>query len=457
MLKNFPATSNPDVRSITELVDVQGTTFFGRSPDAGGPSLWKSNGTVKGTVLVKQFPEVAGASIRELTVVGDRLFFVVDDGEHGAEPWISDGTSEGTRMLKDITPGPDSSSLRELVAVQNTLFFVRTVPGSEPHEELWKSTGTETGTVRVKDLGAQPPGGGIAIGLNASGSVLYFSGLDPEHGREPWKSDGTEAGTTLVKDIFPGTTGSFPNFSVFVEDGVNYFAGTDPVHGRELWRSDGTESGTVLVEDIVPGPDSSRPRPFTLFKGQLYFTSSESPKGDLRLRRLQPGNTRSEPIIDIPNPFGPGAPPPVEPRVLNAAEAAGQLFMTVTFPDLTEPAPQDVQLWRTDGTQSGTRLLHKPLFISDRYPPPNLIPAGDHVLFTGSSPETGNELWTSDGTVEGTRVLKDFLPGPTGSAPLFLTRSDGSLFFVNQGADRGEQLWKLPLHKHQHPGPRAER
>ncbi|WNG29185.1 hypothetical protein F0U62_38220 [Cystobacter fuscus] len=447
LLKSFPAMNDPSIRGITELVEFRGATFFGRSPDTGGPSLWRSNGTGQGTVLVKQFPAVAGASISELTVVGGRLYFVADDGEHGAEPWISDGTSQGTRMLEDLTPGPGSSSLEELVAVRNTLFFLRTYPGTPIHQELWKSDGTGAGTVRVKDLGTVASGE-IAIGLTASGGTLYFSGWDPEHGREPWKSDGTEAGTTIIKDINPGPPSSFPNFPVFIAEGVDYFAATDAVHGRELWRSDSTESGTVLVEDIVPGPDGSRPRPFSVFKGQLYFTSSESPDGAVRLRKLEPGQTHSEHITDIPNPFGPGAPAPQEPLVINAAEAGGQLFMTVYFPGLTSPTPRDAQLWCTNGTESGTRLLHKPLFISDRYRPPNLIPMGDHVIFTGSSPEAGDELWVTDGSVRGTRVLKDLLPGANSSAPLFLTRSNGELFFVAQGADRGEQLWKLPRHKH---------
>lgn len=446
LLRNFPAMATPGVRGITELVDFQGTLFFGVNPEAGGPALWRSDGTVAGTVIFKQFPALPGASLRGLTVVGNRLFFVADDGEHGAEPWVSDGTPEGTRLLKDVTPGAASSSVEEPVAVGQTLFFVRATPGPDIHEELWKSDGTEAGTVRVKDLGTAPAGG-IAIGLTNFGGVLFFSGLDPAHGREPWTSDGTEAGTRMVKDIFPGTASSFPNFPVFVEGVGNYFAATTPEHGRELWKSDGTEAGTVLVEDIVPGPDGSRPRPFSVFQGRVYFTSSEPTDGALRLRTLVPGSTRSEVITDIPNPFGPGAPAPQEPLVINGVEAGGQLFMTVFFPGLTSPTPRDAQLWRTDGTASGTRLLHRPLFISERFRPPNPIPVGDRVIFTGSSPETGDELWVSDGTPKGTRVLQDFLPGPTGSAPLFLRRSGGFLFFVNLGFDRGEQLWVLPLQK----------
>nr|AYM52471.1 hyalin repeat protein [Archangium gephyra] len=446
LLRNFPPPVTPGFRGITELVDVGGTLFFGVNPEAGGPSLWRSDGTVAGTVRVRQFPAVAGATVRGLTVLGDRLFFVADDGEHGAEPWISDGTAAGTHLLRDVSPGPDSSLVEEPAAVGETLFFVRTLPGTEVHEELWKSDGTEAGTVLVKDLGTVATGG-IAIGLTNFGGVLFFSGLDPEHGREPWTSDGTEAGTRMVRDIFPGPESSFPNFPVFVGAGVSYFAATEPVHGRELWRTDGTELGTVLVEDIVPGPAGSRPRPFTVFKDWLYFTSSESPDGALRLRKLKPGRRRSEVITDIPNPFGPGAPAPLEPLVVNSTEADGQLFMTVFFPGLTSPTPRDVQLWRTNGTRSGTRLLHRPLFISASFRPPNLIPVGDRILFTGFSEETGDELWVSDGSVRGTRLLHDFLPGPTSSAPLFLTRSDGYVFFVNLGFDGGEQLWALPFGK----------
>jgi ELWxxDGT repeat protein len=446
LLRSFPAKATSGLRGITEVVDFQGALFFGLNPDAGGPSLWRSDGTVAGTVLFKQFPPVSGTRIFGLTVVGNRFFFVADDGEHGAEPWVSDGTPEGTRLLKDITPGAGSSAVEEPVAVGTSLFFVRATPAPDIHEELWKSDGTEAGTVRVKDLGTAPTGG-IAIGLSNFGGVLFFSGLDPVHGREPWKSDGTEAGTLMVKDIFPGTASSFPNFPVFVTGGENYFAATTPEHGRELWKSDGTESGTVLVEDIVPGTAGSRPRPFTVYQGRVYFTSSESPDGALRLRKLEPGSPVSEVITDIPNPFGPGAPAPQEPLIINGVEAGGQLFMTVFFPGLTSPTPRDAQLWRTDGTASGTRLLHRPLFISERFRPPNPIPVGDHVFFTGSSAETGDELWKSDGTPEGTRVLQDFLPGPTGSEPLFLRRSGKSLFFVNLGLDRGEQLWALRLPK----------
>ncbi|MFY0579778.1 hypothetical protein ACN28S_40955 [Cystobacter fuscus] len=105
LLKSFPAMHDPSIRGITELVEFRGDLLRPK-PRHRGALLWRSNGTSQGTVLVKQFPAVAGTSISELTVVGGRLYFVADDGEHGAEPWISDGTSQGTRMLEDLTRDP---------------------------------------------------------------------------------------------------------------------------------------------------------------------------------------------------------------------------------------------------------------------------------------------------------------------------------------------------------------
>ena len=41
----------------------------------------------------------------QLTNVSGTLYFSADDGRHGQELWRSDGTARGTRMVKDINPG----------------------------------------------------------------------------------------------------------------------------------------------------------------------------------------------------------------------------------------------------------------------------------------------------------------------------------------------------------------
>lgn len=59
--------------------------------------------------------------VSELTRVGDRLFFLADDGVVGHELWRSDGTPAGTMLVRDIEPGSVSSFARRLTALGDTL------------------------------------------------------------------------------------------------------------------------------------------------------------------------------------------------------------------------------------------------------------------------------------------------------------------------------------------------
>lgn len=67
------------------------------------------------------------------------------------------------------------------------------------------------------------------------------------------------------------------------------------------------------------------------------------------------------------------------------------------------------------------------------------------LLFRGKTAGLGSELWKSDGTQAGTRVLKDLYPGPKGSDPSFLTPPfsvDGRVYFSASGLDLS---WQIPI------------
>src|SRR6185295_11453736 len=90
-----------------------------------GCGLWKSDGTVEGTVLVKGpgpdyegFGEEFGPS--ELTNVNGTLFFQACDTEAGCELWKSDGTEAGTVLVKDVD---NSLFPTQLTNVNGTLLF----------------------------------------------------------------------------------------------------------------------------------------------------------------------------------------------------------------------------------------------------------------------------------------------------------------------------------------------
>ncbi|QRK08832.1 hypothetical protein JQX13_01260 [Archangium violaceum] len=427
------------------LVELRGRLFFAANFEDGRRELWTSDGTPEGTAPIKQFPPLSGpifsSSLTQLTPLGTRLFFVVNDETHGSELWVSDGTPGGTRLVKDIAPGQEDSGAYNLKAVGSTLLFFRYVSATTTtpaRNELWRSDGTDTGTVMVKDLG---PDASLIFSQAIVGNTLFFALSDAAHGSELWKSDGTEAGTGLVKDIVPGPDSSNP-FSLRAVGQHVFFTAAEASHGTELWRTDGTEAGTTLVADLLPGPDSSFPQLLAPAGCDLYLTTRDTANRSMRLYRLRNDATGVNVKFVAPLPNS-SIDPDTSLSVTTSTVANGKLFLALSLQGMG-PAPLDTQLWVSDGTSAGTKLLHHPLSLSDEFGS-TLYTLDDRVLFSGSDDANGLEPWVSDGTENGTRRVRDIAPGATSSFPRDFTRVGSKVFFVANDAVHGNELWLLPL------------
>lgn len=73
--------------------------------------------------------------------------------------------------------------------------------------------------------------------------------------------------------------------------------------------------------------------------------------------------------------------------------------------------------------------------------PWTLVKAGDRVFFSANDGEHGRELWVTDGTADGTRLVKDMRPGATGSQPDTLTRVGSRVYFNANDGSHGRELW----------------
>src|SRR5262249_61877943 len=223
--------------NLADLTNVGDNSLFFRADDGvHGRELWKSDGTPEGTVLVKDInPGSGDAYPCELTDLDGTLYFVAAEqmkasGYPDGTLWKSDGTEAGTVLVKDLNPGGEIS-LSFLTNVGGTLYF--SANDCLTHDALWKSDGTTAGTVLVKD------GFGLRAlsELTAVNGMLFFN-----HCGSLWKSDGTTAGTVFLK-AFPSIFSGPDNLTDV--GGTLYFSGDDGSSGKELWESDGTAAGTV--------------------------------------------------------------------------------------------------------------------------------------------------------------------------------------------------------------------
>jgi ELWxxDGT repeat protein len=64
------------------------------------------------------------------------------------------------------------------------------------------------------------------------------------------------------------------------------------------------------------------------------------------------------------------------------------------------------------------------------------------LYFSADDGSRGRELWKTDGTEGGTKRVKDIRPGAAGSRPRDLTNVHGSLFFSASDGTHGRELWK---------------
>jgi ELWxxDGT repeat protein len=407
------------------LVRAGNLLYFTATDVQHGTELWKSDGTLDGTVMVKDiYPGSGSSAPSALIEFNGTLYFAANDPVNGTELWTSDGTPSGTRIVTDLYPGASSAAPANLVELQGRLLFSATngVTGTE----LWSSDGTAGGTQIVKDICAGSSPSDVR-NLVRAGPTVFFVAHDSQNGNELWKTDGTGPGTRMVKDIAPGLgSGSGILYLTAVDDNV-FFSPWDNSTGYELWRSDGTEAGTLLLKDIRPGTSGSSLGNLTSFGGKLYFTASD-------------GITGTELWTSDGTPAGTAAFQDICPGASSSAPANMRVVGDSLFFQANDGS-HGYELWTSDGTPAGTRLV-KDIAAGSSSSTPQELADIDGILYFTAIDDCGRELWRSDGTAAGTLRVKDLTPGISGSSPLFLTNLDGIVFFTAATPTGGRELWR---------------
>jgi ELWxxDGT repeat protein len=122
--------------------------------------------------------------------------------------------------------------------------------------------------------------------------------------------------------------------------------------------------------------------------------------------------------------IAPGAPDPSPSSYPSRLTVVGSTTFFTARDDLN-----GLELWKTDGTASGTELVKDLTIGSDDSDFGELVAVGDTLYFAVDDAVHGMELWRSDGTAEGTVLVRDIRPGEEGASPTRLTAVGSKLFF----------------------------
>lgn len=388
------------------------------------------------SLLQNAHRDVGHSRPSEFSVLGDRVYFPAVTDDEGRELLAWDGGTGPATVVEDLRPGEDDATPQRLEVAGDHLYyrartadmgthlralddpgvgsvFVSDESGAEPFgvlgdqlffvardedsvEQLWVAAGV--GTTQLSSF-ADVAGAGVEdrVPPIAVGGQLFYSADDGTHGREAWVTDG--ASTDLVIDLEPGPAWGISSYRA-AHDGLFFFAGSDGTQDG-LWSTDGSVQNTVLVagEGTIPA--------FSLGPVLVLWAYDESNGYELWATDGTPGAESL--LADI----NPGPLPGIYPNGLhNWAVSGGRGFFQANS------AATGVELWVTDGTPTGTRLLRDiapgPASSEPWYVTP--LPNGD-VVFTAWSPGSGYELWRSDGTPSGTWLVADVAPGTESSFP----------------------------------------
>ena len=219
------------------------------------------------------------------------------------------------------------------------------------------------------------------------------------------------------------------SWNLFAHQGLLYFS---PRSDGRLWRSDGTAAGTVPVTGSSQFPKN--PRHFCSVGYTLLFTAESHNQGGDGNRELwttdgTASGTRM--VLDI---NGNSTTSSLLPRYNMPLAALGD---SVYFSATDKNGATG--FWKSDGTTSGTTLLEQGV-LGWTF---KTGVANGRLFFSGENSTSGSELWVTDGTATGTKVVKEMMPGNRSGHGTVLWSAGNRLYFQAYSWTGAQYRWGI--------------
>lgn len=421
----------------SNFVVFDNSLFFIAKDGFTFPTLWTTDGTEEGTIQVLDNDGNEFTNITNLFVYNDSLYYNLNSGLHKSGSSMKKEFISSTRATEYIVLneflylGQSSRNIYlyhngvvEPVAidiadytVQNGIIYYLTRERTQ--YSMWTITpGDREGhfLMEMRDPNittTNTTGDYLNNMLSFEDGVLFKAFLEGSH-EELWFTDGSTSGSRFIKDINTGTESSEITTLASVGDNLffttNQFFNSQPV-GRRLWvKNDFQDTIRPVYDDhdlIMLSLDDK-----LIFKASFWATDIDS-------IFVASGNpTQTQAILGVN-------------RFRKFYSGSDKIFVQSSD-----------GLWVTDGTADGSLLLGDKLNIMDNGPSSTIHHNGlfyfygfiqDEDVFT----ENEIDLWVSDGTAEGTKILKKMEGRSSGNSYLdnFHAYEDRLFFTFNRPSD----------------------
>lgn len=367
--------------------------FFSRCIGSTTCEVWTTDGTGPGTTKLSSFSEpVAIALVSARGLLNGRLIIVSSSN-------APLGLIRGVDIVSGATETLGVFELSDLLVEDGSYYFCSP---PIPVRALFRSDGTRTGTVKIGDTCFGAP----SLATLVSGRlVMPFGALSGDR-----VLSSTDENFQDVRPI----EGSPRREAVFAPgaalDSKYLFSACTVAHACGMWVTDGTPDGTRV---LMGGGSFIAPPRIVVAGNKAYFTAST---GDRRLGLWATDGTASGTSALVTG-FLESANTDLVDHSAFTAVGSRVYFAACSL------SPTDCGLWESDGTTSGTHLLHRSIGPALR----PVTSINNVVYYLGGNPGAPTTLYAVDASTRAAQVVA------TDATGFGVAAHEGKVFFARSG------------------------